>query len=107
MKRIQLSAAGWDTPAAAHAALSDALGFPGYYGRNLDALADCLGEVSDTQLVLEDCARAAAQMPEAWPGFLAVFLDAAQNNPGLEIRLLPGQGDYDGERESGPCPVKF
>ena len=98
MKRIQLSAAGWYTPAAAHAALAAALCFPPYYGHNLDALSECLrDDVTDTQLVIENCAAAAAHMPEKWPVFLAVFLDAASENPGLEIRLLPGDGDYEGE----------
>ncbi|MBR6823890.1 MAG: barstar family protein [Firmicutes bacterium] len=94
MKQIQISAAHWSTPRAAHEALKEALSFPDYYGHNLDALHDCLTELSDTQLVIEDCALAARNMPEKWAGFLAVFLDSAQENPGLGIKLLPGQGDY-------------
>ena len=93
MNRVQLSAAGWDTPEKAHEALSQALHFPAYYGKNLDALHDCLTDLNDTQLVIEDCAAASDQM-EKWPGFLAVFLDAASENPRLDIKLLPGNGDY-------------
>lgn len=93
MKRVQLSAAAWRSPMDAHADLARALDFPAYYGHNLDALHDCLTDLNDTQLVIEDCAPASARI-ENWSGFLAVFFDAALNNPGLEIRLLPGNGDY-------------
>ena len=93
MNRVQLSAAGWDTPEKAHEALSQALHFPAYYGKNLDALHDCLTDLPETQLVIEDCAAAGEKM-EKWPGFLAVFFDAAAENPHLDIKLLPGNGDY-------------
>ena len=88
MNRVQLSAAAWDTPEKAHADLARALKFPDYYGHNLDALHDCLTELSDTQLVITDCAAVSGQM-EKWPGFLSVFFDSAGENPGLDIRLLP------------------
>ena len=93
MNRVQLSAAGWDTPQKAHEALAGALAFPDYYGHNLDALHDCLTDLDDTQLVIEDCAAAAEKM-EKWAGFLSVFFDSAAENPRLEIKLLPGNGDY-------------
>ncbi len=88
MNRVQLSAAAWDTPEKAHAALADALAFPDYYGHNLDALHDCLTDLNDTQLVITDCAAASGQM-EKWEGFLSVFFDSASENPGLDIRLMP------------------
>ena len=69
------------------------LNFPDYCGHNLDALHDCLTDLTDTQLVIEDCALAADHL-EAWPGFLQVFFDSAAQNRGLSIRLLPGNGDY-------------
>ena len=37
-----------------HDAISGALGFPSYYGRNLDALADCLADCDGSQLLLWD-----------------------------------------------------
>ena len=93
MNRVQLSAAGWDTPEKAHRDLAKALDFPAYYGHNLDALHDCLTALPETQLVIEDCAKASDTM-EKWPGFLAVFFDSAAENPLLDIKLLPGNGDY-------------
>ena len=94
MKQIQISAAQWDSPRAAHEALKEALSLPDHYGHNLDALHDCLTELEETQLVIEDCALAAEKMGAKWRGFLHVFLDSCQENDALEIRLLPGQGDY-------------
>ena len=94
MRYITIDCSGITDKAGFHAAVAEALDFPAHYGKNLDALHDCLTELSDTQLVIEDCALAARNMPEKWAGFLAVFLDSAQENPGLEIKLLPGQGDY-------------
>ena len=93
MKRVQLSAAAWDTTEKAHADLAQALNFPDYYGHNLDALYDCLTDLTDTQLVIEDCASAADHL-ERWDLFLRVFFDSAMANPSLNIRLLAGNGDY-------------
>ena len=88
MNRVQLSAAAWNTPEKAHADLAQALNFPEYYGHNLDALHDCLTDMNETQVVITDCAAASGQM-EKWPGFLSVFFDSAEENPGLDIRLMP------------------
>ena len=93
MNRVQLSAAAWRTEQDVHEALRQALSFPAHYGHNLDALHDCLTELDSTQLVIEDCALAAEKL-ERWDKFLMVFFDAAMENPSLNIRLLPGNGDY-------------
>jgi hypothetical protein len=43
---VPLDASEWTEESALHEALSAGLGFPAYYGRNLDALNDCLGDVA-------------------------------------------------------------
>lgn len=91
MKHVALSAALWKDPQTAHAALAAGLDFPAYYGHNLDALYDCLTDLPQTQLIIQDCDRAAEQMPNKWPGFLAVFQDATNANASLKIILLPGK----------------
>jgi hypothetical protein len=47
MHIVELDALTWESESDMHDALSLALGFPDYYGRNLDALNDCLGDVVD------------------------------------------------------------
>ena len=44
---VRLDARRWNTPAEMHQDIAAALDFPDYYGRNLDALNDCLGDVID------------------------------------------------------------
>jgi hypothetical protein len=42
-----LDASSWTTEADLHREVAEALNFPGYYGRNLDALNDCMRDVVD------------------------------------------------------------
>ena len=42
---VHLTAREWTSDHDMHAAVASALGFPAYYGRNLDALNDCLRDV--------------------------------------------------------------
>lgn len=41
----RLDCSGWHDTETAHTALAEALGFPDYYGRNLDALNDCMRDL--------------------------------------------------------------
>ena len=52
MRLIELDGRAMDTRAALHRHLKQALSLPDYYGNNLDALNDCLGEMRDVQVVL-------------------------------------------------------
>ncbi len=69
-------------PASMHDALAHAMDFPEYYGKNLDALYDCLTDAAvPTRLILlhfDDTAPWAH-------GFREVFEDAMQENPLLQI----------------------
>lgn len=65
-----------------HRILAETLGFPAHYGRNLDALHDCLGEISrKTHLILQNWEHTASFAG----GFRFVFDDAEEENPNLFI----------------------
>lgn len=82
MKRIVLDLRALDSREAVHDCLQKKLGLPVYYGRNLDALHDCLGDMrEDVEIVLH--------VPEKLEGFAlglrSVFEDAAAENPHLHL----------------------
>lgn len=70
--------------ALTHDALAEAFGFPAYYGRNLDALHDCLGDIGeDTAVIVTDMGSA----DEAGRRILTVLWDSARENPHLSLYL--------------------
>lgn len=85
MKTITLDCAHIQTVKALHIYLQYKLGFPAYYGRNLDALHDLLGEIDgETALVLHT-QGAQGEMAAYLPKILRVLEDAAQENPNLTV----------------------
>ena len=53
-------------PAGLHAALSEAFGFPAGYGKNLDALVDCLTHLDDP--------KAGMSRVQVFPGHVALLV---------------------------------
>ena len=83
MKRIELIASQLTDQEVLHDMLEKELELPEWYGRNLDALHDCLTELKDVELVLV-----------GWPdeGYLAkvrrVIVDAVWGNDSLTMKIV-------------------
>ena len=83
MKRVELIASQLADQEVLHDVLTRELELPEWYGRNLDALYDCLTELKDVELVLI-----------GWPdeGYLSrvrrVIVAAAWENDHLSVRAI-------------------
>lgn len=73
-------------------AVGEALAFPAYYGRNLDALHDCLRDVAvPTVLLWDGWGPLAREEPGAFGAVLSVLRERAAVRPGFAV-LLRGEG---------------
>ena len=67
------------TRQAAHTYLAEALQLPDYYGRNLDALADCLSEMRpDDYILLQHAEDLTDRLGDYGDRMLDVFKDACE-----------------------------
>lgn len=80
---------------SAHAYLKEMLELPEYYGRNLDALYDCLTEMSEREILFVHTSEAGNYFPR----IRRVFEDARLENPGLCVKY--GSGFELGNRRDG------
>ena len=85
MRTITLELAHIETTAALHIYLQYMLGLPPYYGRNLDALHDVLGEIGEQTCIVLAGEPASEEMAAYLPRLARVLEDAAQENPALQI----------------------
>jgi len=80
--KLILDGAKLKYPCRAHRVLARKLGFPAWYGRNLDALYDCLTDLhQDTELILLHWTSPNLQM------MCRVMEDAAADNPHLTVTV--------------------
>ena len=71
-----------------HDALTTLLPLPEWYGRNLDALHDCLTDpMEPTLFVLRNAPLLSERLEGYAEGFLSVLRDCAAENPDFQFRL--------------------
>jgi len=86
MKKIFLDVAGMRSREVAHKYLKNALALPDYYGENLDALYDCLGETCEpVQIVISSAVADAAHLADYGAVLLDVLRQASEENENLNI----------------------
>ncbi|MDO4816021.1 MAG: barstar family protein [Bacillota bacterium] len=69
-----------------HELIADALDFPEYYDKNLDALHDCLGDISEeTSITLMECDILTDRLGVSFEKLMRVLNDTALENDNLYI----------------------
>lgn len=79
---ITLDAAMLRERLPAHEYLTEALALPDYYGKNLDALYDCLTELGETEVRFVNLDAAGGSY---FSKVLSVFQEAQADNPRLHL----------------------
>ena len=88
MKTITLELTHIETVRALHIYLAYMLALPAHYGRNLDALFDCLTDISEDTRIIVVAQGARGETAAFLPRLMRVLHDAAQENPHLTFSCL-------------------
>jgi len=90
MKTFTIDCTNIETPEQLHTAMAQTLSFPDWYGRNLDAMYDCLTELEDaTELTVLNWHALEYRLGDYSGKLVYVFHCACQDNPDLKISLIP------------------
>ena len=88
MQDYQLDVSTFEDKIPLHRYLKETLGFPFYYGGNLDALFDELTSITETtKITLLYSTRPQGKMVQYTPRLLRVFGDAASENYNLKLTV--------------------
>lgn len=86
MNNITISGSEIYSIADIHESLADALNFPEYYGVNLDALHDCLGDIcEETSITITESDILYDRLGISFEKFMRVLNDTAEENDFLYI----------------------
>ena len=87
-KRLTLNAKKMTTRERAHAHIKERLRLPDWYGNNLDALNDCLGEIAEpTRILLRNASHLRESLGEYGERLIAVLAESAERNPSITFVL--------------------
>lgn len=88
MKTINLSLDSLTSPEDFHTAIAEALAFPAWYGKNLDALYDCLTDICEpTEIVFPKEAEDTAYLGDYAEKVILVLKDAELDNDDLKVTI--------------------
>lgn len=85
---VVLFESAFEEKGAVHAYLASTLGFPAYYGANLDALLDCLGDISEPTLISLIRMREEGPLARWFDRLALTLMIAARENPALDAEIL-------------------
>ena len=85
----------------AHSYLAEVLEFPDYYGKNLDALFDCMTELGECTIMLKG-EHLLHQADSYGIKVLQVFEEATQANPRLKLEVQGKEIESAITRETNP-----
>ena len=89
MQTVYLGKETVQTIADVHTLFAEGFRFPEWYGNNLDALYDCLTDLSEPSLVvIADAEILRDRLGERYDT-LRMLLDDAHENPNLRVREFP------------------
>ena len=78
----------FESRAAVHAYLASALDFPAYYGNNLDALLDCLTDISAPTRIALIRMRDEGPLAQWFDKLALALMIAARENPAIDVEIL-------------------
>ena len=88
MRYAIIEGAAVGSMARLHRLLAEQLDFPGWYGGNLDALYDCLTDLTEeTSIILLHSQARTETLGTSYGRFCRVLTDAAAENPNLHIQI--------------------
>ena len=88
MKQIIIDCSAIETPRQFHEALAAAMALPEWYGHNLDAMYDCMTELSQpVTLVLSGWAALGERLGDYAGRLIFVLHRASEDNPCLAVEL--------------------
>ena len=90
MKKVVLEGKYLSDRETAHEYLKEVLDLPKYYGKNLDALYDCLTDLEEISIEIRVTADRAVEEENTayFEKILRVFKAAARENQNLTIKLI-------------------
>ena len=89
MKKVIIDGSRIESRADMHDVLAKGLDFPEWYGKNLDALHDCLTDISEEcEIVIENDEKLRNALERQYKGFMKVFEDAAEETGKIKITKI-------------------
>lgn len=82
---VRLNESEFENVESFHAFIAEALRFPEYYGGNLDALSDCLGDICHPVEIA--IARRFDDVDNWFDLVTGIFIRAALENPNLHVTV--------------------
>lgn len=88
MRRIILDGRELDSRDKLHSVLKEALNLPDYYGRNLDALHDCLSEIPGLELQLRYNQAMIEKLGSYGENLIALLSHMEEERPDFHFKLI-------------------